>query len=138
MKREELVNQVTKYTCSKNCQGEEGHHGGCCTVGDGEFILGEIDDCERFLEDLSEKFGREVKFNEVFFSYESGKRMFPHRQMWQDKENYPALKVVNDPDNGNPCIFYDTVNRRCSVYEIRPQTCKEYYCDFLRRLKNMF
>lgn len=138
MNRDDLIKQVIKYTCSKNCQGEQNHHGGCCTVGDGEFILGEIDDHERFLQDLSERFGREIKFHEVFFTYETGKRFFPDRPTWQNKEHYPALKVVNDPDNDYPCIFYDVANKRCTVYEIRPQTCRTYYCDYLRRLTNMF
>ncbi len=137
MKREEIVKQVIKYTCSRNCCGEEGHHGGCCTIGDREFILGEIDDAERFLADLSEKFGREVKFHEVFVTYETGRKIFPNKASWQNKENYPALKVVDDPDSDYPCIFYDVSNQRCSVYEIRPQTCRDYYCDHLRRLTNL-
>ena len=117
--------------CSNKCMGFTGNHGGCCTVADRNFIIGPHSDSHEFLERLSKKFGRDFEYDEVFYSYETGKNIFPNKSIWQEEISYPALKL----DFYNPllpCMFYNTKLKCCTIYEIRPQTCQNYECDYLR------
>ena len=50
-----------------------------------------------------------------------------------------CLRRKTDEHFGRICRFFDTVARRCSVYEARPSTCRDYpvqkrcgYYDFLK------
>lgn len=116
--------------CSNKCLGFIGNHGGCCTVGDRDFIIGPHLDTNDFLDRLSEKLGREILFKEVFFSFEEGKNLFPNKSTWQDPQNFPALKLdLTNPKF--PCIFYNTHVRACMVYDIRPDTCATFECNYL-------
>jgi Fe-S-cluster containining protein len=116
--------------CSFNCWGREGHDASCCTLEDRNWIIGPHKDTEAFLGRLSEKIGRKVKFQEVFYDYEEGHKKFPDKEVWQSTDNYPALRV--DEENKRlPCVNYNIATRSCMVYDIRPQICKDYVCDYL-------
>lgn len=47
------------------------------------------------------------------------------------------LKRQDDEHFGRICCFFDTVERRCTIYKARPATCRDYpgercgYWDFL-------
>jgi Fe-S-cluster containining protein len=116
--------------CSFKCWGREGYDGSCCHIEDRDFIIGPHDDSEKFLERLSNKFDRKIEFQEVFYSFEEGSELFPEKNSWQNISSYPALKVDLGKER-KPCIFYNSTLRSCSVYEIRPNTCRNYHCDFL-------
>ena len=90
---------------------------------------------EAFLERLRES-GRDAERSNVFIEYEEGRRLFPDRPCWQEPKNYPALRVSAE-EAAVPCIYYDTSNARCSVYEIRPDVCRRYMCDPLRHLMSL-
>jgi Fe-S-cluster containining protein len=110
--------------------GFAGNHGGCCTVADRDFIIGPHHDTDEFLDRLSKKFGRNFEFDDVFYSYEKGKNMLSGKSTWQNPESFPALKM--DFFNPKlPCIFYNTTVKACSIYDIRPQTCQDYECNYL-------
>ena len=111
--------------------GFEGNHGGCCTLGDRDFIIGPHDDSKEFIQRLSEKFGRQILYKDVFIDIEEGKNLFPNKSMWSDERSYPSLRV----DTMNPflpCIFYNMKLKACMVYEIRPNTCKNFECTYLQ------
>ena len=123
---------ITNCTiCSKKCLGYEGNHGGCCSAYN-NWILGAVKDEEEFLKNLSMKFGREVKREEVLIDFEEGKKLFPNKQSWQNPNNYPAIKV-NTEDPAKYCIFYNKTIRACGIYEIRPSMCRKYECDYLKQ-----
>ncbi len=49
-----------------------------------------------------------------------------------------AMRRKSDPHFGGICRFFDTIARRCTVYEARPSICRQYpggkscgYYDFL-------
>ena len=117
--------------CSNKCLGFLDNHGGCCTLGERDFIIGPHTDTQEFVARLSEKLGRKLEYKDVFIDYEEGKNLFPDRPTWQNKFWYPALRV-NLSDPKLPCIFYNTQVRACMVYEIRPETCKNFECDYLK------
>ncbi|HSM95473.1 MAG TPA: YkgJ family cysteine cluster protein [Rhizomicrobium sp.] len=58
---------------------------------------------------------------------------------YKDPEAEYALRRKADPHFGRICRFFDTEERRCTVYEARPSTCRKYptenrcgYYDFLK------
>ena len=117
--------------CSNKCYGMPGHHGSCCTLEDRDFIIGPHPDAEEFITRLSDKLGREIDYREVFVDYEEGKSLFPNKSTWQNPNSYPAFRVdLNNPRK--PCIFYNTTIKSCTMYDIRPKTCMEYQCDYLK------
>ena len=117
--------------CSTKCCGIKDNHGSCCTLDNRDFIIGPHHDSNAFLKRLSERFGRAIKHNDVFIDYAEGSRMFPDKVNWQDFRNYPALRVDIDQPT-LPCIFYNTKVKACTVYDIIPNTCIEYECDYLK------
>ena len=116
--------------CSTRCMGYPGNRGGCCTVDDRDYIIGPHTDSEEFVKRLSEKFGREIQYEEVFVEYSEGRKIFPNKPTWQDPNSYPALRL-DFSHLKLPCIFYNTKLGVCSVYEIRPEICDNYKCSYL-------
>jgi len=117
--------------CSYNCCGVDDGDGACCNLDDRNWIMGnDPQRAEEFLERLSDKVGRRVEMNEVFYSFEEGSSKFPERPMWQNKASYPALRVVEEHPR-KPCIFYNSQLKICNVYDIRPHTCRTFKCDYL-------
>jgi Fe-S-cluster containining protein len=116
--------------CSHNCFGIKDHDGSCCHLEDRDWIIGPHTDPDDFLERLSDRFGREVKFENVFYTFEEGSALFPERSCWQKETSYPALKIDLEKDR-KPCIFYNSTLRSCSIYDIRPQICRKYHCQYL-------
>ena len=116
--------------CSKKCFGIDGYDGSCCTVEDRDYIIGPHSDAEEFLQKLSDKFGRSFEFDEVFYDYLKGKEVFTDKTNWQKPGSYPALRV-DLTNKRKPCIFYNTSIKACSIYDIRPQTCRTYKCQYL-------
>ena len=131
--REALRSQVIAYTCSQNCMGFRGNVGGCCTLGDRDWILGPVSDvdADALLVDLGRLLGREVSPEEVFIDFEEGRALFPERSEWQKPANYPAMRVR--PDVARiPCRFYDASTGGCTIYDIRPSLCRKYLCGHLK------
>tara|TARA_R110000851_G_C13030562_1_gene561067 strand:- start:951 stop:1343 length:393 start_codon:yes stop_codon:yes gene_type:complete len=117
--------------CSTKCFGIDNHHGSCCTLDNRDYIIGPHHDSNAFLERLSERFGREIKHNDVFIDYAEGSRMFPDKLTWQNPANFPVLRVDTDQPT-LPCTFYNTKIKACTVHSIRPNTCIDYECDYLK------
>ena len=122
--------RVIAYQCSQKCMGHAGNSGGCCTLGERDFIIGPILDADAFLKRLSQFTSRPVERSEVLIEYDEGKRLFPDRSHWQNPANYPALRVLADHPR-RPCHFYDTARAQCSIHSVRPDTCRQYQCRWL-------
>jgi len=117
--------------CSNKCFGIEGYDGSCCTVEERDWIMGPIHDAEEFIKKLSNKLGRAINRDDIFIDYEEGKSLFPLKPVWQNKDHYPAFRI--DLNNKRlPCIFYNTTVKSCMVYSIRPKTCRDFKCDYLK------
>jgi Fe-S-cluster containining protein len=134
--RRALVDNLIEYTCGQRCMGQPGNKGGCCTLGDRDFIIGPMPDVDEFLVRLAARLGRPVARWEVFIDYEEGKALFPERSCWQNPRNYPALRI-DTMQAKLPCRFYDAAGGRCSVYEIRPNVCRTYMCGPLKQLVSL-
>lgn len=133
--KQEIINSTCYYTCSRMCYGVKNQAGICCTIGERDYIIGPITDPERFLADLSKKLGQNIKHDDVFIEYEEGHKMFPDKTCWQEKKNYPAMRVIPDKERGYPCQLL-SLDMKCMVHSIKPKVCKEYLCDYLKGVVN--
>ncbi|MBS0277776.1 MAG: YkgJ family cysteine cluster protein [Proteobacteria bacterium] len=103
---------MASYDCSK-CPGY------CCS-----YPLIEIN--KRDVQRLADHFG---------LSFAKARKKFTYK----DPEAEYALRRKADPHFGRICRFFDTEERRCTVYHARPSTCRKYpttnrcgYYDFLK------
>jgi Fe-S-cluster containining protein len=129
---ETLRNEVTHYTCLNKCFGQIKNAAGCCKVSDRDFIIGPIRDAKDFLQRLNNKSTTKYKYNDVFIEHKEGSRLFPDKDAWQNPDHYPALRLkMSEPDL--PCQFL-TDKQECGVYDIRPQTCRKYLCEHLKKV----
>lgn len=116
--------------CSNRCFGIEGYDGSCCSIESRNFIMGPIKDAEEFIQRLNEKFGRNFQREDALIDFEEGRRLFPERSVWQDPGNFPAMRI--DISKAKlPCVFYNTHAKFCSIHEVRPKTCQDYFCEYL-------
>lgn len=124
-----------QHICRNSCMGERENHGSCCKVGDRDYIIGAIVDSDKFLEDLRVHFkNRKIEFQDVLYSYEEGSKLFPDKSNYQRKAAYPAIKLNTSKDS-LPCIFYSEEVKSCTIYSIRPKSCREYLCNYLKKLE---
>lgn len=126
------VDKLLSHICLSECP-----YGNCCSSNNGNFILGRVqpDDVSQFLKLLSDKFGKTVTFDEVFLTYDEGKEIFKESDCWQNPHNYPALRIQTELYK-QPCVFYNTALKACSVYDIRPKMCRSYGCDYFKERKS--
>jgi len=128
--------KIIALTCSHDCFGIPDYHGSCCKLENRDFIIGPIYDTKEFLTRLQNHFQRPIEYSDVFIDYEEGHKMFPDRLTWQNPKAFPALRINLDSKERH-CTFYNNTMRACSVYNIRPTTCQNFVCDYLRnKIKN--
>ena len=134
--RRQLIDVVALHTCTRNCFGIADYAASCCKLENRDFIQGPVTDADDVLRRLSERFGRDVPFDEVFVRFEEGASMFPERSTWQDPACYPAIRPVIDASATYRCPFLGA-DDRCGVYEDRPDLCREYRCDHLQSVLDL-
>ena len=118
--------------CQQCCLGIKGNSGGCCTLDDRDWIMGPVHDSHEVLERVKNKFpGIDITWNDLFITFEEGSKMFPERSNWQDPANFPCMRVLQGVPR-NPCLFYNLQLKSCMIYEIRPNTCKSFHCEYLK------
>lgn len=103
---------MASYNCTK-CPGY------CCS-----YPLIEID--KKDVQRLADHFG--LRFNKARAKFTR-----------KDPEAKYALRRKTDKHFGRICMFFDTEERRCTIYQARPSTCRKYpesprcgYYDFLK------
>jgi Fe-S-cluster containining protein len=92
--------------------------------------MGPIKDADEFIQRLSDKMGRKFQREDALVDFEEGRKLFPERSVWQDPSNFPAMRI--DISKAKlPCVFYNTHAKFCSIHEVRPKTCQDYFCGYL-------
>lgn len=128
----ELSDMVVLHSCTRNCLGKKGNSAGCCTMGNRDYIIGPIPDAKAFLKRYKKSVDPKASYQDVFIDYDEGSQLFSHLSTWQNKENFPALRVKTE-DPSNPCQFLNQDNL-CSVHKIRSKTCSNYSCDHVKEI----
>lgn len=131
-KRNSLADDLTLYTCLKNCYGKRDMAASCCTITERDYIIGPIPDAEELLERLSAKYERKFSWAEVFIDFEEGRSLFPDRPTWQKQTSYPALRLDLN-ETALPCRFLGKDNL-CTIHDVRSVTCSNYFCKHLKTI----
>jgi len=130
--KEDIADAIYTYSCTKNCLGIEGNSAGCCTLDKRNYIIGKVHDAKAFLKRYRETVDEKATYEDIFIEFEEGKALFPDRPIWQDPENFPAIRVSMENER-HPCKFLGEDNL-CTVHKIRSQTCQNFTCAHVQEL----
>ena len=122
--------------CMEQCQGVKGNNGDCCHIRDKDWIIGPVKDDKELLTRVQKEHDKDLTWSDLFIDYEEGSKMFSDKPLWQDKEQYPTMRV-NPELEGSPCVFFDN---GCKIHEIKSDVCKNYKCQWLwsKEVKDKF
>lgn len=130
---------IAEKTCLGNCSGVEGLKSGCCKLNpdDIEHVLGPCDEkwIKQIKEDLFKKFGVRYSREDIVIDYEEGKKIgekhFNNHAVFKNKDAYPILRMQMAGTNF-ACKFLNLLSGKCSIYELRPEFCRGYYCNYIK------
>ncbi len=135
--RECFTDDVAKHTCLSNCNGHVGLQSSCCKLdpNDLEHVLGPISEqwIERTLKWFNKK-GLPYTRHDIVIDFEEGKllgeALFNDHPVFAKEDTYPILRIQT---NGQryACKFLNINNGKCTIYPIRPEMCKNYYCQYI-------
>ncbi len=145
--RKHFTNEVAKATCVGKCCGYDGLKAGCCQLDpeDIEHVLGPLD--EEWIKKTIKWFrkkGINVTRHDIVIDFEEGRLIgqahFNNHPVFLQKDSYPILRIQASGIRFS-CKFLNVSNGMCTIYEQRPDMCKDYYCsyvksNFLVRTKN--
>jgi Fe-S-cluster containining protein len=137
--RKMFTDQVAAETCLSNCCGHPGVWGACCRLDpdDLEHILGPVS--EKWIKKILRHF-RKKGYNwtreDVVIDFEEGKhigeRFFNGHPIFARKTSYPMMRIqAIGPRFG--CKFLNAKNGHCGIYEHRPEMCRGYYCQYVKK-----
>ena len=143
--RKHWTDEEAMKTCLGNCCGVEGLKGACCHLDpyDLEHVLGPIDSAknETWIKDTVRWFrNKGIPFTrqDLVIDYEEGKiigdtlfRESNNNNIFQQPTAYPMLRFqVIGPRYA--CKFMNPQSYKCTIYEVRPNMCRTYYCQYIQ------
>lgn len=136
--RQHFTGENAKKTCLGNCCGVEDLKAGCCQMDpdDMEHVLGPVD--EPWIKKAIKWFrtkGMNVTRHDIVIDFEEGKligRTFFHdHQVFKDPSSYPILRIQASGLRF-ACKFLNVHNGMCTIYENRPDMCRDYLCEYVK------
>lgn len=137
-KRKHFTDEVAKETCLGNCCNVKDLKAGCCQLDpdDIEHVLGPVDEdwIKRTIKWFKGK-GINVTRHDIVIDYEEGKligrKFFNDHQVFKSPDSYPILRIQA---NGQrfACKFLNVHNGMCTIYEHRPNMCRDYLCAYVK------
>jgi len=138
--RVHFTDEVAKKTCLGNCCGVKDLRAGCCQLdvdeGDMEHVLGPVDEdwIKKTIHWMKKK-GLNVTRHDLVIDYDEGKligqQFFHDHEVFKQKDTYPILRIQA---NGKrfACKFLNVHNGMCTIYEQRPNMCRDYLCEYVK------
>jgi len=137
--RRHFTDELATETCLSNCCGVNGVFSGCCRLDpdDLEHVLGPVKEkwIKKFLR-YAKKKGWNYKRSDVVIDYEEGKligdKFFNGHPIFSKPTSYPMMRIQTlGPRFG--CKFLNPNNGMCGIYEQRPDMCRGYYCQYVKK-----
>lgn len=136
--RKHFTDDEAKKTCLGNCCGVEGLRAGCCQLDpdDIEHVLGPVDEdwIKKTIKWFRKK-GINVTRHDIVIDYEEGKligqQFFHDHEVFKSPDSYPILRIQASGIRF-ACKFLNVHNGMCTIYEQRPNMCRDYYCGFVK------
>lgn len=136
--RKHFTDEVAQETCLSNCCGVKGLKAGCCHLDPEnlEHVLGPVDEdwIKSTLKWLNSK-KIWFKRSDLVIDLEEGKiigaTFFNDHPVFNSPQSYPILRFqVTGPRFA--CKFLSEDTGRCTIYEHRPDMCRDFYCEFIQ------
>lgn len=137
--RRYFTDEVAKETCLSNCCGKPGVFSACCRLDpdDLEHVLGPVKEkwIKSFLEYATKKKWN-LKRSDVVIDYEEGKligeKFFNGHPIFSKPTSYPMMRIqAMGPRFA--CKFLRPDNGMCGIYEKRPDMCRGYLCQYVKK-----
>lgn len=137
--RQAFTDKVAMETCLSNCCGVPGVFSACCRLDpdDLEHVLGPVTEkwVKSFLR-YARKKGWNYKRSDVVIDYEEGKLIGEHffngHPIFDKPTSYPMMRIqAMGPRFG--CKFLNPSNGMCGIYDHRPDMCRGYYCQYVKK-----
>jgi len=137
-KRRHLTDELAQETCGSNCCGYEGLAAACCQLNPEnlEHVLGAItkEDISRILKQLKKSIPSIEKSDIVIEKEEGmliGRTFFNGHDIFNQENSYPMLRF-QIYQNRFVCKFLNPKTKQCSIYSVRPEMCKNYFCRYVK------
>jgi Fe-S-cluster containining protein len=138
-KRKHLTDEVAAKECMSNCCGYEGLAAGCCQLDPEnlEHVLGAVtkEDISRILRKLK-KVMPGIERSDIVIDKEEGmligRTFFNGHDVFNQDTSYPMLRF-QAYENRFICKFLNPKTKRCGIYEFRPDMCKNFFCQYIKK-----
>ena len=138
-KRKYFTSDVAIKTCLENCCGVEGLKSACCILDtvDLEHVLGPVDEkwIKKIIKYFKSKGFKNITRHDVVIDYEEGKiigdTFFNGNKIFHERTSYPILRIQAVGPRF-ACKFLNYRTGKCIIYHIRPDMCKNYYCQYVK------
>lgn len=137
--RVKFTPDVAKKTCLGNCCGVKDLKAGCCQLDpdDIEHVLGPVDEdwIRRTIKWFRNK-NINVTRADLVIDYEEGKLIgeahFHGHAVFKEPASYPILRIQASGIRF-ACKFLNVENGMCTIYEQRPDMCRNYLCEYVKK-----
>jgi hypothetical protein len=136
--RKHLTPEVAFSTCLGNCCGVENLKDGCCQLDptDLEQVLGSV--TERWISSTLHWFrknGIKMTREDIVIDMEEGQvigeKFFSGHPAFKSKKSYPMLRFQVFGSR-YACKFLNPKTGMCTIYDRRPDMCRDYYCQYIK------
>lgn len=136
--RKHFTDSVAKETCLSRCSGVDGLKAGCCKLdpNDLEHVLGPLP--EEYIQKLIKWFqkkGINFKRQDLVIDFEEGqiigRNFFNGHPVFEEPKTYPIFRFDVDGPRFS-CKFLNNQSGMCSIYEMRPDMCRNYLCNYVK------
>lgn len=136
--RKHFTDEVAKQTCLSNCCGHAGLKSACCRMdpADLEHVLGPLD--EEWIAQIIKWFKKKnihLTRHDVVIDFEEGqiigRNLFNSHPIFEDKKSFPIMRFQVDGPRYS-CKFLNNQTGMCTIYESRPDMCRNYLCNFVK------
>jgi Fe-S-cluster containining protein len=136
--RQHWTDKKAMETCLGNCCGIPGTKAMCCKLNPDhlEHVIGPVD--EKWIKKTIEYFrkkGITMTRQDLVIEYEEGvligQNFFKGHAIFERKDAYPIMRMKLEGPHFS-CIFLNSKNNMCNIYEVRPELCRVYLCGYVK------